>query len=127
MNGKKVALKLAEKKSARENRAISVHYSNQYYVTPTSKVGKNVEDYEHVKTFEPDDTSNDTYTRKRIEEYDSLESGDRVILKGEGMQTVTKVTSRQIVTNLGDKFRKSDGVEWGGGEKQITQKIIKND
>jgi len=37
------------------------------------------------------------------------------------------VSSRKIVTNVGNKFRKSDGVEWGGGDKKITHKLVKQE
>jgi len=126
----KSALDLAEKKAVREQREICVHRerrddlpSDVFYITPKEKVGDNVSEYEHVETFEPDDTSDSDYERVPVRDSEELEEGDRVVVGGDSVHTVTKVSSRQIVTNFGDKFRKSDGVEWGGGEKQITHKL----
>lgn len=125
----KSVLDLAEKKAVREQRKICVHrerrddlLSDVFYITPTEKVGDNVSDYEHVETFEPENTSDSDYERVPVRDSEELEEGDRVVV-GDSVHTVTKVSSRQIVTNFGDKFRKSDGVEWGGGEKRITHKL----
>lgn len=129
----KSALELAEKKAEREQREICVHKeiredleTDVFYVTPKEKVGENVEHFHHVKTFEPEGGSGgEGYSRVPIRDYESLEEGNRVVVNGEDVHTITEVTSRQIVTNFGDKFRKSDGVEWGGGEKEITNKLEK--
>jgi CRP-like cAMP-binding protein len=130
--GKKSALDLAEKKSERERRKISVHREqledfSVFYVTPEEKAGDNVAAYEHVKTFEPEGGEDESYSRLPVRDASQLENGDRVVISQSDVHTITEVTSRQIVTNLGDKFRKSDGVEWGGGEKEITHKLIKKD
>lgn len=127
----KSALDLAEEKCEREQREICVHREKRedldddiYYVTPKEKVGKNVSAYEHVETFEPEGDG-DTYRRLPVDDFSSLENGDRVVVGENDVHTITEVSSRQIVTNFGDKFRKSDGVEWGGGQKRITHKLKK--
>jgi len=130
----KSALKLAEKKAEREQREICVHKeiredleTDVLYVTPKEKVGENVEHFRHVETFEPEDSGEgEGYSRVPISNHKSLEEGTRVVVNGD-VHTITEVTSRQIVTNFGDKFRRSDGVEWGGGDKEITTKIKKQD
>lgn len=126
---KESVLDLAKKKSERERRNVCVHKEEiqdlqVFYVTPEEKAGDNVSSYEHVTTFEPKDGEDESFNRVPIRDSDELETGDRVIVE-ESVHIITEVTTRQIVTNLGDKFRKSDGVEWGGGEKQITHKLVK--
>ncbi len=121
------ALNIAEKKSVREQREICVHRNGDiYHVTPEEKAGDNVEELELVETFEPENTQEGSnFERVRVNDFSSLESGMRIVVNREDVETVTEVSSRQIVTNVGNKFRKSDGVEWGGGEKEITHKLIK--
>lgn len=126
---KKSVLDLAKKKSERERRNICVHKeevqgSVTFYVTPEEKVGENVSDYDHVQTFEPEDGEDENFSRLPVEDPEELEAGDRVLV-GEDVHTITETSTRQIITNVGDKFRKSDGVEWGGGKKEITHKLIK--
>lgn len=128
---KRSALDLAERKSERERRSICVHREEVsdeefvFYVTPEEKVGENVADYEHIRTFEPEGGEDESYSRLPVRDPSQLENGDRVIINSEDAHTITEVSSRQIITNFGDKFRKSDGVEWGGGEKEITHKLTK--
>lgn len=130
----KSALELAEKKAEREQREICVHKevredldTDVLYITPKEKIGKNVEHFRHVETFEPEGGGDgEGYTRLPISDYEALEEGTRVVVNGENVHTITEVTSRQIVTNFGDKFRRSDGVEWGGGDKEITTKVEKS-
>ena len=129
---KQQALEIAEEKAQRERREICVHREpmgknreDVFYVTPKKKVGANVKNYKHVETFEPEGNGEE-YTQALVEDYSELETGMRVLLDSDDVQIVTDVTSRQIVTNVGNKFRKSDGVEWGGGDKKITHKLIKN-
>lgn len=121
------ALEIAEKKSVREQREICVHRRQKvYYVTPKKKVGDNVADLELVDSFEPENTQEESdYRRVKINDFSTVESGMRVVVNHEDVETVTEVTSRQIVTNVGNKFRKSDGVEWGGGDNRITNKLVK--
>jgi len=129
----KSALDIAKKKTVREQREISVHKEERedlsddvYYVTPTKKVSNRLElNCEHVQTFEPDTDGGTAYEKIRIRDYDTLSEGDRVVINEDDTQTITKVSSRQFVTNFGDKFRRSDGQEWGGGEKSITHKLTK--
>jgi hypothetical protein len=122
---KKSALKLAEAKAERERRKILVHRGETaFYVTPAEKAGEQVEELELVDSFEPEDTGGENYRRTPVSDCSDLESGDRVLVSDD-VHTITEVTTRQIVTNFGDKFRRSDGVEWGGGEKQITHKLEK--
>ena len=131
-SAKTAALDIAEKKAQRERRKICVHREpmgenrkDVFYVTPKKKVGDNVKNYKHVKTFEPEGNGAE-YEQTVIRDYSELETGTRVLLNSDDVQIVTDVTTRQIVTNVGNKFRKSDGVEWGGGNKKITHKLIKN-
>ena len=121
------ALEIAEKKSVREQREICVHRRQKvYYVTPKEKVGDNVVDLELVDSFEPENAQEESdYRRVKINDFSTVESGMRVVVNYEDVETVTEVTSRQIVTNVGNKFRKSDGVEWGGGDNRITNKLVK--
>jgi hypothetical protein len=130
-SAKEAALDIAEKKAQRERREICVHREpmgdlkeDVFYVTPKKKVGDNVKNYKHVQTFEPEGNGAE-YEQVRIRDHSELEKGTRVLLNSDDVQIVTNVTSRQIVTNIGNKFRKSDGVEWGGGDKKITHKLIK--
>lgn len=126
---KDVAYDLAEKKADREKRAISIHFNeirDTYHVTPENKAGDNVSDFEHIDTIRPEDNTGDEYDQMEVEDYTAIESGDRVVVNNDEMQTVTEITPLQIVTNLGYKFRKSDGYEWGGGENQLTHKLIKS-
>jgi hypothetical protein len=132
-SAKEAAFRIAEKKCSRERRNICVHREpmgdlkeDVFYVTPEKKVASNVQEYKHVKTFEPEGTGSD-YDQKKIRDYSSLEMGTRVLLNSEDVQIITNVSSRQIVTNVGNKFRKSDGVEWGGGDKKITHKLVKQE
>lgn len=128
-SAKETAEYIAEKKAAREQREICIHKEelledkDVYYVTPREKAAENVRDAEFVDSFEPDRVDDERFQRQKIQDYSNLESGDRVIINREDVHTITEVTTRQIVTNFGDKFRKSDGVEWGGGEKSITHKL----
>jgi hypothetical protein len=131
-SAKEAAFYIAEKKAQRERREICVHRNpmgdlkrDVFYVTPKKKVGDNVKKYKHVRTFEPEGNEGE-YEQVRIRDHSKLETGTRVLLNSDDVQIVTDVTSRQIVTNVGNKFRKSDGVEWGGGDKEITYKLIKN-
>lgn len=125
------ALNLAEKKCKREQRVIEVHREDRggpddvYYVTPKQKVTERFDDlYEKVETFEPEPTGDsDSRHKTRIEDFSDLENGDRVVVNNDDVHTITEVTSRQIITNFGEKFRKSDGVEWGGGDNQITHQL----
>lgn len=126
---KQTALDIADRKCTREQREICVHGDFEreiFYVTPKKKIGENVGEYEHVKTFESEETD-ENYKKEKIEDCSNLETGMRVVLNSTDVQIITDISSRQIVTNVGNKFRKSDGVEWGGGDKKITHKLIKND
>lgn len=132
--GRKSALEVAKEKASREQRKISVHEEQReklsesiYYVTPTKKVTEGLsESFKHVKTFEPETGQENHYQKIKLRNVESFSEGDRVSIdKEESLHTITEVTTRQIITNFGDKFRKSDGVEWGGGEKEITHKLVK--
>lgn len=130
----KSILEFAEKKAARERREISVYREPRsdlsediFYIVPGEKAGKNVREYEHTQTFSPDTSENFEFERELLENPgEALEEGDRVQIEGDtSVHTVVEISPRQIVTNFGDKFRKSDGVEWGGGQKEITHKLNK--
>ena len=122
----KSAIDLAKKKAERERRTILVHESgSSYYVTPEEKAGSQVSDLELVDRFEPEESDGENYRRLPVTDFSTLEEGTKVIIDGENTHTISKVTPRQIVTNFGDKFRRSDGVEWGGGDKEITNKLIR--
>jgi len=119
---KKSTLDLAKKKSEREQRIILVHKSeNTYFITPEEKAGEQVSDLELVERFEPEGGNE----RLPVMDFSSLEEGARVLTNEENVHIITEVTSRQIVTNVGDKFRRSDGKEWGGGDKRIQNKLKK--
>lgn len=117
----------------REQREICVHIEPRsdlsediYYITPKEKIGEEIQ-YDHVQTFSPDTSESSELKRKPLENPGALEEGDRVQIEGDSsVHTVVEISSRQIVTNFGDKFRKSDGVEWGGGQKEITHRVTKN-
>lgn len=111
----------------REHRAICVHKEDDtYYVTPQEKVGDEFEDMELVDVFEPSEEVDDL-ERVPIESCANLSVGDRVVVNREEVRTVTEVTSRQVVLNTGDAFRKSDCVLWGGGDRKITDRIEEKD
>jgi len=128
----KSILEFAEKKAMREQREICVHVEPRsdlsediYYITPKEKIEEEIQ-YDHVQTFSPDTSESSELKRKSLENPGALEEGDRVQIDGDSsVHTVVEISSRQIVTNFGDKFRKSDGVEWGGGQKQITYRVTK--
>jgi hypothetical protein len=123
---KKSTLELAKKKSEREQRIILVHKSeNTYFITPEEKAGDQVSDLELVERFEPEGDNDENYERLPVMDFSSLEEGARVLTNEENVHIITEVTSRQIVTNVGDKFRRSDGKEWGGGDKRIQNKLKK--
>lgn len=129
----KSILEFAEKKAMREQREISVYREPRsdlsediFYIVPEEKAGENVRDYSRAETFSPDTSESAEFERESLENPKTLEEGDRVQIEGDSsVHTVVEISPRQIVTNFGDKFRKSDGVEWGGGQKQITHKVKK--
>jgi len=117
----------AERKALREHRTIYVHedtvLEDSYYITPKEKWEDNVENCELLEVFEPPEDRK-SLNFEKIEDYRDLEVGDRVVVDDTDFEVVEEIRKFQIVTSAGNKFRKSDGKEWGGeGDKRITSKV----
>jgi len=117
----------AERKALREHRVIYVHedtiFEGSYYITPKEKWEDDIENCELVETFKPPEDRESLRIRE-IEDYRELEVGDRVVVDETDFEVVEEIRKFQIVTDAGNKFRKSDGKEWGGeGDKRITSKV----
>lgn len=120
-------LDAAERKALREHRTIYVHedtvFEDSYYITPKEKWENDIENSELLRTFEPPE-DRDSLKLEEIEDYRDLEAGDRVVVDDSSFEVIEEIRKFQIVTDAGNKFRKSDGKEWGGkGDKRITSKI----
>jgi hypothetical protein len=124
MSHKQNVLKFAKKKCIREQKPIRVLRSKEGVLAIQPSENSKPNGHEVVKAFDPGKIS-DSEEEKHlnpIEDFSSLSAGDHVIVNGD-MEEVTSVTSRQIRTSSGAKFRKSDGQEWGGGELKIESKV----
>lgn len=124
---KEKAVDLGRIKSVREQSDIWIYYDksskDDYYVSP-HKLEK--EDYNLVEKFESSNISDDESDQiLKVDDYSDLNSGDQVLVDGEDSQEIVKISERQIVT-MDNKFRKSDGIEWGTGKngRKITHKIL---
>lgn len=123
------AIELARTKAVREQKKIWVYYDSDseddYYVSP-----REIDDKPHfslVDTFETDSMSDEEVESRIVEitDHNDLSEGSQVLIDGEDPQQIIRVTDRQITTHRGNKFRRSDGSEWGtDGGKQLTHKVI---
>ena len=124
---KQSVLDAAERKALREHRTIYVHKDtiseDSYYITPKEKWEGDIENCELVETFKPPE-ERESLDFEKIEDFRNLEAGDKVVIDDTSFEVIEEIRKFQIVTDEGNKFRKSDGKEWGGeGEKRITSKI----
>lgn len=129
MNTKEVALSYAQDRCIREQEKMWVYREknepDHYLVSPVKQEGSYVT---LVKVFEPDEIDDQEFEKKviPISNYKTLKEGDHVLVNGHP-EKIKRITARQIVTNIGNKFRKSDGVEWGVDDEadalRITEKI----
>lgn len=120
------AIKLGKVKSVREQSDIWVYYDesseDDHYVSP-HELDK--EDYKLIDKFESDISDEESDQIVEVNDYSELEPGDQVLVDSDESQEVVKTSERQIIT-IDNKFRKSDGIEWGTGKngKKITHKIL---
>lgn len=123
---KEKALGIAKEKSVREQSEVWVYYdensNDDYYVSPHEL---DVESYELVDSFKPNVSDSDSDNIVEVGDYSKLEPGDQVLIDGEDSQEVVETSKRQIIT-VENKYRKSDGFEWGTGKNgtKITHKIL---
>lgn len=126
------ALDLAKNKSIREQKKIYVYYDvssdDDYYIAPDEV--ENEPTFDLIETFKPDNISDEEIQERlvEIEDYETITEGTQVLIDGEDPEQVIRITSRQITTHRGKKFRKSDGVEWGADDEdeamRITHKVV---
>lgn len=120
------AIKLGKVKSVREQSDIWVYYDesseDDHYVS-SHELDK--EDYKLIDKFESDISDEESDQIVEVNDYSELEPGDQVLVDSDESQEVVKTSERQIIT-IDNKFRKSDGIEWGTGKngKKITHKIL---
>lgn len=125
---KKDVFQAAERKALREHRVIYVHkdtiLEDSYYITPKEKwEDDKVNNCELLETFKPPE-ERESLDFEKIEDYRNLEVGDQVVVNDTNFEFIEEIRKFQIVTDAGNKFRKSDGKEWGGdGDKRITSKV----
>jgi len=124
MNHKEKVLDFAKKKCIREQKPIRVLVSKQGTLVIQPSGNETPSGHEVLETFDPEGIS--SFEKEKhlnsIDDFSSLSEGDHVIVSG-NMEEVTSVTSRQIQTSSGSKFRKSDGQEWGGGKLEIQSRV----
>lgn len=118
----------SERKALREHRTIYVHkdtvFDDSYYITPKEKWDEDkMENCELIEIFEPPE-NRESLDFEKIDDYRDLEEGDQVVVDETDFEVIEEIRKFQIVTDAGNKFRKSDGKEWGGeGDKRITSKV----
>jgi hypothetical protein len=131
MDTEKTAHELAKSKSIREQRVILVFQSERdpddFWVVPEKTLKEDHTFGKHVERYIPEKIDEEDVEQQilEIEDHETLEEGDRVLIDDSKSEVINSVSSRQIVTNFGNKFRRSDGKEWGVDDgKQITKKVI---
>lgn len=112
----------ARKKAIREQRNINVYKTSEGFYHIQADEFENVD--VPIKTFRVSDFSEDEIKKhfEQIENYKSLKEGDRVLI-GENIDEIVRISTRQIVTKSGRKFRRSDGDGWGDETHKIEKKI----
>lgn len=121
MSIKDDAFKAAKWKAVREQRNIEVYEDgDKFWIQPEEVDGLNKK---KIKVFDYEEVSNEEIRYEEVKEHSNLTEGDQVLVNGE-VEIIERVSPRQIVTDKTGRFRKSDGVEWGGGDKKIEKKLV---
>lgn len=118
------AFKAAKWKAVREQRNIEVYEDDdKLWIQP-----EEIEDLnkKKIKVFNFEEVSNEEIRYEEVKDHSTLSEGDQVLVNGE-VEIIERVSSRQITTDKSGRFRKSDGVEWGGGDKKIDKKLVVKD
>jgi len=131
---KKKALNLAQRKSVREQKDLWVYRDEDnpedYYISP-HKINDSEKNIKLIKFFSSETSIENSEQLIEINSpEDQINEGDEILIDGKFPEQVVQVSERQIITHSGNKFRRSDGKEWGtphagsSDSSELTHKVI---
>lgn len=126
------ALKECKRKCIREQRNVACYQDNKkptvFYIVAEGTASDRMTDaWTLIHEFDPDTAETDNIKQQIevISDFKSLKEGDQVFVDNETLVRIRKVSKTQITADNGQKFRRSDGGEWGEDDgSQITKKVI---
>lgn len=114
-------------KSIREHRDVYLYKDDKDYFISANEMIDDFDDYilVHHATVDAHTKEDIQKYLEDIVDYKLIKENDKVIVQ-DNVEVVLKVTDRQIITESGKKFRRSDGILWNDSteEIKITKRLV---